>query len=77
MDTQMQQALNVGANPPQGALARFSGPIAGGWRVVSVWESQEAFEAFRRERMEPAFQKAGLPMPQLQSWTVDNLFIPN
>jgi len=65
-DEAMVQRLGLGANPPAGSLARLAGPVEGGWRIISVWESQEAFDAFRRERLEPAFRQAGRPVPQFE-----------
>jgi hypothetical protein len=35
----------------------------GGTRVVDVWESQEVFDAFIRDRLQPAFERAGVSMP--------------
>jgi hypothetical protein len=67
-DEAIQKQMNVADNPPAGALASLAGPFEGGWRVITVWESQEAFETFRRERLEPAIQQAGLPVPQFQIW---------
>ena len=32
-------------------------------RIVDVWESPEAFEAFVRDRLAAAFQKAGAAFP--------------
>ncbi|MFV8132739.1 hypothetical protein [Streptomyces syringium] len=32
--------------PVPGLLAHASGPVEGGWRVIDVWESPEAFETF-------------------------------
>ena len=65
-DDEMVRLLNLAGNPPAGALARLAGPAEGGWRILSVWESQEAWDAFRRERVEPALRQAGLPSPQFQ-----------
>ena len=45
---------------PAGQIARLAGPVEGGWRVISVWESQEALEAFRRDRLTPAAQQSGI-----------------
>jgi len=67
-DEAILQRLNVAENPPAGVLARLAGPFAGSWRVISVWESQEAWEAFRRDRLEPALQQAGRPVPPFQLW---------
>lgn len=48
-----------------GQLVHFAGPMDGGWRVVNVWESQEAAETFTREKVVPARQKVGMPNPPL------------
>jgi len=44
---------------PEGWELHFAGPIEGGWRVVNVVPSQEAFETFAREKLQPAFEQAG------------------
>ena len=67
LDEEIQKNMSFAANPPAGFMARLAGPVEGGWRVISVWESQEAFDTFRREQLEPAWRQAGRPMPQLQS----------
>lgn len=33
----------------------------GGWRVVDVWESEDAFNKFAKERLGPAMAAAGGP----------------
>jgi hypothetical protein len=62
------------STPPPGALARMGGPTSNGWRVISVWESEAAWEAFRRDRLEPAFRQAGREMPSIQVWQLDSFF---
>jgi hypothetical protein len=52
----VQQKL--GDERPEGALARVAGSVAGGFRVFSVWESQEHYERFREERLLPAIREA-------------------
>lgn len=76
LDEEMRQRLNLGQNPPAGALMRLAGPTEGGWRVMSVWESQDAFDRFRRERLEPAFKEAGLTPPPFQFWAAESVFVP-
>ncbi len=71
----MQRQLNLAANPPSGGLAQLSGPFQGSWRVVTVWESQEAWDTFRRDRLEPAFQQMGAPAPQFQIWPLHGLML--
>ena len=67
-DEALQRQMNLDDDPPAGALARLGGPHEGGWRIIAAWESQEAFETFRRERLEPALRQAGRPAPQIQIW---------
>lgn len=35
-----------GAIGAAGAVAHIAGPMEGGWRVVDVWDTEEAAEAF-------------------------------
>jgi hypothetical protein len=57
-----------------GGLFHFAGPVEGGWRVVQVWESEEAFHKFAEAKLVPAFQRTGLaPMPPPQTWTIHNM----
>jgi hypothetical protein len=40
------------------------GPTSdGGWRMVDVWESQEAFERFANELLIPQARALGFPQP--------------
>ena len=54
--------------PPQGAIFQVAGPAEGGWRVISVWESREAQERFRDERLIPAFNELGVSRDDV-SWS--------
>lgn len=72
----MQRQLNIGSETPRGGLAQLAGPAGGAWRVISVWESQEAWDAFRRDILEPAFQRMGMPVPQFQVWPLHDFRYP-
>jgi hypothetical protein len=51
----------TGSQLAPGQLVHFAGPMeGGGWRIVNVWESQEASDKFE-EKIIPARRKAGLP----------------
>jgi hypothetical protein len=53
--------LGLRDTPPAGQILHVEGPMeGGGTRVVDVWESQEVFDAFIREHLMPAFQRAGV-----------------
>ena len=60
---------------PQGIICHVAGPIEGGWRVVDVWQSQEAAETFFRGRLAPAAQRAGIAPPQPSVFPVHNLHV--
>ena len=44
---------------PEGCQAHIAGPMDGGWRVITVWESDERFQQFRDETLLPALREAG------------------
>ena len=64
------QQLNLGGRMPPGGIFHAAGPIEGGWRVVDVWETQEAFDIFLREKLEQAMQNAGMAPPEVEAWPV-------
>jgi hypothetical protein len=50
----------VGEEVPRGCYFHIAGPIDEGWRVIEVWESEQAQGAFQRERLDPACDQVGL-----------------
>lgn len=51
--------------PVDGILSHVAGPTGSGWRVIDVWESEEAFQRFG-EVIGPVLREVGLPgEPQL------------
>lgn len=69
------QALELNGRPPVGQIFHVDGPWQGGVRIVDVWESMDAYETFVRERLGPAFARAGIQgaPPEPQTWTVRNV----
>ncbi len=62
-----------GGTPPGGLLFHVAGPAEGAWRVVDVWESQQAFDSFAQTTLVPAMQRAGIQaQPVIKSWPVHN-----
>ncbi|HEV2770057.1 MAG TPA: hypothetical protein VGV40_07740 [Solirubrobacteraceae bacterium] len=51
---------STGPVPAEGARLMLAGPANPGWRVISVWDAQEALDRFFAERLAPAYQEAGL-----------------
>src|SRR5208282_1462273 len=53
--------LNVRIDPPEGLILHAEGPVDGGWAMLDVWESHEAFDQFAETRTLPASSIPGLP----------------
>jgi hypothetical protein len=73
---QYQQAIQeLGlAGPPPGSQLHASGPMSGGWRIVEVWESEEAAGAFYgSERFQQVARRNGLPIPTISSYPVETV----
>ena len=60
---------------PLGMLYHAGGPAQNGWRVVEVWESQEAAERFFKEKLGAALQKANITV-QPEFFQVHNIMEP-
>ena len=60
-----QLALDMSpSDPPEGFVIHVCGPTSdGGWRIVDVWESQEAFEQFANNLLIPRAQAHEFPQP--------------
>jgi hypothetical protein len=43
---------------PDGLIAHAAGPYDGGWRIVDIWESSEAHQAFVRDHLRGARERA-------------------
>jgi hypothetical protein len=56
---QVSGKATPGGELPDGGKVHIAGPTEGGWRVITVWDSEEQFETFRNERLIPALQEAG------------------
>ena len=67
---QAQQVLahvrSTGPVPPDGARLMLAGPADPGYRVISVWDSDEARERFFAERLAAAYKDAGLSLDSVE-----------
>ncbi len=68
-----QRVMQEVGGPPPGALLRLAGPTKDGWRVLSVWESEAVFEAFKKEKLLPAFQRLGEQPPTFEVWPLEQV----
>ncbi|UGS38017.1 hypothetical protein [Capillimicrobium parvum] len=60
------EEMQLGGRTPPGALYHAAGPTETGWRVVDVWETDEAFQDFTARTVAPATQAHGLAEPRVQ-----------
>ena len=59
----MVAALTPALKAAPGFIVHAGAPIAGGWEVTEVWESQEAHGAFMKDHVMPAAMAAGMAPP--------------
>jgi hypothetical protein len=46
---------------PQGLILHLAGPTDEGFRIIAVWESEQAWQRFQIERLQPAVAALGGP----------------
>jgi|SRR6266850_6136883 len=75
---QVMRTLDLDKNPPAGGVFHVAGFTTGTLHVLDVWESQQAFEKFQKDRLTPAAQKAGIAgQPKVQFYPAHNIYVPN
>ena len=57
---QVRKEVSPDNKPPAGMLYHVAAPMATGWRVVEVWESQAAADKFFQEKLAQALPKANI-----------------
>jgi hypothetical protein len=68
-----QIRAELGLEKPAGGIFHIAGPSPnGGWRVIEVWESEEAASRFFEERFFPALRALGMSsaVPKRELWPV-------
>ena len=73
---QVNPKVMPGGQLPDGCQLHIAGPIEGGWRVITVWDSDEQFQQFRDEKLVPALREAGGDdriSPEIKTNPVHNL----
>jgi hypothetical protein len=67
--------LLPGGPPARSQIFHWVAPTENGIRVVDVWESQDAFEAFWEKRIRPVMSVVGLVAePVIEIFDVHNYF---
>ena len=57
---------------PSEMIAHYAGPSDGGWKVVDVWQSREAFDRFAEEALGPAMGQEGVAPPDITQIDLHN-----
>jgi hypothetical protein len=71
LDQALIEAWYVTGNPPPGNRLRLAGPMDGGWRVVSLWDSRDQFQDFMRERLHLTLDDLGDGQPTITIWEIE------
>jgi hypothetical protein len=69
-----KMGLTPGGPLPEGAISHWVAQTDDGIRVVDVWETQEQFDRFSREQIQPFTQEVGFAgPPEVRTYQVHNL----
>jgi hypothetical protein len=76
--------LGIDDDPPDGLIAHTAGADRDGkWRIIDVWDSQDAFDRFRGERLGPAIEQTardfGVEMgdgPKVTAYEAHHVVVP-
>jgi hypothetical protein len=74
--------MGVEDDVPAGLIFHWAGEVDGKWTITDVWESTDAYERFRDERLMPAVEKvtgmdpAAGPQPTRTDLPVHNYIKP-
>jgi hypothetical protein len=75
---QVMRNLDLDKNPPAGGIFHVAGFNSGSLRVLDIWDSQQAFEKFQKDRLTAAVQKAGITtQPKVTFYPAHNIDVPN
>jgi hypothetical protein len=54
---QVNPKVMPGGELPEGCRLHVAGPVENGWRVITVWDSEDRFQQFRDEKLIPAIRE--------------------
>jgi hypothetical protein len=75
-DAAAQQLGIDSGSAPDGAILHVAGAGPdGGWRVLEIWESEEAAQTFDEEVLAPVLGDVGIQRPAPAVWQVHNLVV--
>jgi hypothetical protein len=56
-DNVTAKVMPGGDQLPDGGKVHIAGPSGDGWRVITVWDTEEQFHQFRNEKLIPAIRE--------------------
>jgi len=69
------EQLNLAQSLPEGWIFHAAGPTEDGWRVMEVWESQEAADAYFQGRLGQVLQNLGVSLGEPDTFPVHNVIV--
>ena len=72
-DTTLVKRLYLEGSPPAGARIRMAGPTGGGWRIVTLWDSEADWERFRNDMLAPALADIGHAVSAVAIWQIETV----
>ena len=73
----IRKTVHWESNVPKGAVFHVAGFDKNGARVTDIWESEEEFNTFVKERLMPGTKAAGIPgEPQVEIYPLHATFVP-
>jgi len=72
-DAALAKRLYPEGSLPAGFRIRMAGPTPGGWRIVTLWDSEADWERFRDERLTPALAGIGQALGTPEIWPIETV----
>ena len=73
----VNEKAQISSDPPEGLIHHTLGGADGSYVILDVWESRDAFESFRNDRLNPTLEEivgseafAQMPEPQREFFEV-------
>jgi hypothetical protein len=74
----VMRELDFESDPARGAIVHLCCATDEGLRICDVWESEEQWNRFLGERLQPAIARTGLEgMPEVETAELYNLYAPD
>jgi hypothetical protein len=74
-DAALAKRLYPEGSLPAGFRIRMAGPMAGGWRIVTLWDSEADWERFRDDTLVPTLAGIGQTMEAgVKIWPIETVF---